>query len=204
MDRIDPPQNERSRRTRAAVLDATWKLLEEEGAAGVTMASVASRAGISRRAVYLHFASRGELLLALHEHVDDVLDLESSLRPLREAPDGVTLLKELAAHVARFHPKILRIDRALEGARHSDPDVAKLWEQGLRTWRAGCRRIVQRLADEKRLAKPFTVETAADLLLGLMRHDLLETLVVDRGWPPERYRDTLAEIMIRMLVRPPA
>jgi AcrR family transcriptional regulator len=201
MDRIEHPHNERSRRTRAAVLDATWRLLEEEGASSVTMASVAARAGVSRRAIYLHFASRGDLLLALHEHVDRVLDLEASVRPVREAPDGVALLRELAAHLARYHPRILRIDRALEAARRSDADVARLWDQGLQVWHDGCREIARRLSDEDRLAPPFTVETAADLLVALMRHDLLESLIVDRGWSPERYRDTLAEIMIRMLVR---
>ncbi len=47
--------------TRDRILDAAWTLLEEKAGSGVRMSDIARQAGISRQAVYLHFASRTEL-----------------------------------------------------------------------------------------------------------------------------------------------
>jgi AcrR family transcriptional regulator len=202
MGRIDAPQNERSRRTRAAILDATWRLLEEGGAEATTMASVAQQAGVTRRALYLHFASRAELLLALHAHVDQALDLDASLQPVREAPDAVARLEAFTAHLARFHPKIRAIDLALLRAKDTDRDVAQLVSQGLDGWLDGCRQLAQDLADEGRLAEPWTPDTAADLLWSFMFPETLERLTITRGWPPERYGELLTVLLRRTLVNP--
>lgn len=200
MAQIQEPQNKRSRRTRAAVLDSTWELLEEQGPEQVTMLAVAERAGVSRRAVYLHFSSRAELLLALHAHVDERLDLEGSIQPVIEAPDSIAALEAFATHLANFHPKIRKIDAALMRAKDSDSDVALLVRQGMETWYDGCRQIAQRLADEGSLAEPWTVDTAADLLWSYMFPDVLDRLIGDRGWSVERYRQLLTVLFRRTLV----
>jgi AcrR family transcriptional regulator len=202
VDRIDQPQTQRSRRTRAAVLDAAWQLLEEGGAGQATMAAVAERAGVSRRALYLHFASRAELLLALHEHVDERLDLASSTQRVHDAPDAIAALEEFAAHLARYHPGIRSVDLALLRAQHDDPDVSALVEQGLQQWHEACVGITRRLADEGRLAEPWTVDTAADLLWTFMFPETLERLTLGRGWPIDRYRELLTALLRRTLVTP--
>jgi AcrR family transcriptional regulator len=200
VDRIDEPRNRRSRRTRAVVLDAAWRLLEEEGVERATMAAVADRAGVSRQALYLHFASRAELLLALHDHVDQHLDLAASIQPVLDAPDGVAALEAFVAHLARYHPKILSIDLAVLRAASDDADVAVLVEQATRAWHDGCRAIVQRLEDEGRLASPWTVDTAADLVWSFMFPETLQRLTADRGWPTERFGELLAVLLRRTLV----
>jgi AcrR family transcriptional regulator len=200
VDRIGEPQNRRSRRTRAAVLDAAWQLLEERGPEQTTMGAVAERAGVSRRALYLHFASRAELLLALHAHVDERSDLAASLQLVSDAPDGVAALDEFAAHLARYHPKILGIDLALLRVQNEDPDVGVLVEQGIQLWHEGCRSITQRLADEGRLADPWTVDTAADLIWSFMFPETLQRLTVSRGWTTERYGELVGAVLRRALV----
>jgi AcrR family transcriptional regulator len=200
VDRIDRPQNQRSLRTRAAVLDAAWQLLEEGGPATTTMGAVAERAGVSRRALYLHFASRADLLLAVHDHVDQRFDLEASLQPLLDAPDAVTALDEFAAHLARYHPRIRAVDLALLRAGDDDPDVAALVERGSQLWHDGARSLAQRLADEGQLAEPWTVDTAADLLWSLMFPETLGRLTGDRSWSGERYRELLTVLLRRTLV----
>jgi AcrR family transcriptional regulator len=194
------PQNERSRRTRAALLDAAWRLLEEEG--GLSMGEVARRAGVTRRGLYLHFASRAELILALHDHLNEALDLESSLGPVLAAPDAVTALDAFAEHLARFHRKILAINRPVIHGRHTDPDFAASYDQGLAAWLATCRRIAKRLAEEGRLAEPWTRSTAADMLLALMRDELVETLAVERGWPEDQHVELLRTLFRRTFVKP--
>lgn len=182
------------------MLDAAWALLEEQGAEQTTMAAVAERAGVSRRALYLHFASRAELLLAVHAHVDERLDLASSLAPVLEAPDAVSALDAFVAHLARYHARTLTIDLALLRAKDDDPDVARLVQQGIDAWREACATIVRRLAEEGRLAEPWTIDEAADFLWNQMFPEGLERLTVQRAWPLERYRSLLTIMVRRTLV----
>ncbi|HVM53249.1 MAG TPA: TetR/AcrR family transcriptional regulator, partial [Acidimicrobiales bacterium] len=159
--------------------------------------------GVSRRGLYLHFPSRADLLLAVHAHIDQRLDLDSSIRPILEASDSVTALEEFVAHLARYHPKIGRIDAALL-ASTDDPDVAELVERGARHWHNGCRAITRRLADEHRLAAPWTVDTAADLLWTFMFPETLERLTRQRRWSLRRYTESLTVLLRRALVADPA
>src|SRR5215217_1613652 len=123
-DAIEDPRNARSRRTRAALLAATQVLLEEQGTEALTMAAVAERAGVSRRAVYLHFASRTELLTALFGYVSDQEGLAASLEQVWQAPAAAAALEAWASHLARFHPRILAVARAIQRVHRSDPDAA--------------------------------------------------------------------------------
>ena len=55
-----------------AILDATERLLTRAPVRVANMAEVADEAGLAKGTVYLYFASKDELMLALHErHVDD-------------------------------------------------------------------------------------------------------------------------------------
>jgi AcrR family transcriptional regulator len=202
LDAIENPQNARSRRTRAALLAAARSLLEEEGTEALTMAVVAERAGVSRRAVYLHFASRTELVIELFAYVSEQEGLAASLQPVWDAPDAAAALREWAGHLARFHPRILAVARAIQRVRRSDPDADRHWRLVVADQRACCRRLARWLASEQRLARPWTVPAATDMLWALMSFELLEELVVDRGWSPARYRSHMAALLAATFLGP--
>lgn len=188
------PRNARSRRTRAALLAATRALLEEQGTESLTMSAVAERAGVSRRAVYLHFASRAELLTELFGYVSEQEGLAASLQPVWQAPDAAAALEEWARHLACFHPRVLAVARAIQRVRRVDPDAEAHWALVMADQQACCHRLAAWLAREQRLAPPWTVQTAADMLWALMSYELLEALLVDRGWSVRRYRTYLAAL----------
>jgi AcrR family transcriptional regulator len=50
--------------TRIRILNSAWKLLVGSHASAVRMSDIAKQTGISRQAVYLHFPTRAELLIA--------------------------------------------------------------------------------------------------------------------------------------------
>lgn len=200
---IGEPRNARSTRTRAAILDAAWRLLEEHGPEGATMTAVAQAAGVTRKGLYLHFASRAELLSALRGHVDEVLDLEGSLRPIREAPDAAAALDEWVRHLVEYHSRIRVLLDAVDRARATDADAAAVWEQTMGVWLAGCREMAGWLEREDRLAPGWTAGEAAEALLGMMVsfNRLWEALVIERGWSRERFRDFLTRLHHATLTR---
>jgi AcrR family transcriptional regulator len=191
---IEEPQNARSRRTATALLRAARELIEQDGFAALTMASVAERAQVSRRAVYLHFATRTELLAALYRSLGETDDLASSLQAVWDRPDAATALTEWAEHIARSHPRILGVLRAVERARYGDPDATELWQTTQSNWLKGCRRLMRWLADDGHLAPQWTADTAADMMWALMSIDLLDRLLNERHWSRRRVAEHLANL----------
>jgi len=203
LEQIEEPRNARSRRTRAALLAAARALLEEHGTGRLTMTAVAERAGISRRAAYLHFPSRADLLIELFGYVSEQEGLASSLEQVWQAPDAAAALDEWASHLARFHPRVLAVARAVQRVRRTDPDAAAQWVLVMADQQACCRRLATWLVREQRLAPPWTIQAASDMLWALMSYELLEELTVDRCWSADSYRAHLAALFRATFLRNP-
>ena len=186
------PTNARSRRTRAALLASARAILEAQGFEALTMTAVADRADVTRRAAYLHFATRAELIGALFDFVADTEGLEDSLRRVWESPNAVSALDEWAAHLARYHVRLLAVDRAVERVRHVDADAAAHRKRVVAAKLSNCRRLIGRLEDEGRLAPSWTTETASDMLFSLISSDMIEALTSDRHWSRQRLASHLA------------
>jgi AcrR family transcriptional regulator len=64
------PKQERSRQLRTRILDASLRVLREEGALGFTTTRVADEAGVSVGSLYQYFPNKHALVMALHD--DDI------------------------------------------------------------------------------------------------------------------------------------
>jgi AcrR family transcriptional regulator len=192
---IDDPRNARSRRTKVALLTAARTLIEEQGVEAVTMGSVAAAAGVSRRGAYLHYDNRTDLLLDLLQSLGETEDLGVSLQRVWDSPDAVSAIDEWTRHLARAHPRILLVAQAVEQVRRTDADAATMRDEIMRRWRLGCRRLASWLNDEGRLSPDWTVDTAADMIWSLMSWDVLEALMIERGWSQKKYADRMSLLL---------
>lgn len=197
-------QNARSRRTRIALLASARALVEQDGLPALTMAAVGEHAGVTRRSVYLHFATRTELVTALYAYVNETAELAASLKLVWQAPDAAAALDEWANHVARCHSQLVPVGRAFQRVRGADPDADHYWKLVMRQWRDSCRRLAEWLERDARLAPPWTVATATDMLWALMSFDVLEALVVDRRWSRKRLARRLSVLFQSTFVTQPA
>jgi AcrR family transcriptional regulator len=201
---ITEPTNARSRRTRAALLAAARAILEEDGFEALTMTAVAERAGVTRRSVYMHFPSRTELVGSLFDHVAEDEGLAASLGEVWAAPDAIAALDAWAAHLARYHPRVLAVDRAVQRVWRQDPDAAAHRRRVVDEQLSNCRRLARHLADEGRLADGWTAESAADMLFALISSDVIEALIIDRRWSRRRLSEHLALLLRSTFVSPSA
>ncbi|MBB6546951.1 TetR/AcrR family transcriptional regulator [Nonomuraea rubra] len=199
---IEDPHNARSRRTRDALLAATREILECDGFEALTMAEVAARAGVSRRAVYLHFRSRTDLVTALFGYVADREGLAESLARVWEATNSVEALREWVRHLARYHPRLTVMNHALARVDPSDADAARHKRTVAAAQLDNCRRIAGRLAEEGRLAAPWTADTAADMLWSLISTDLFDRIMTERDWPQEQVEEHLLALYESTFVHP--
>jgi|SRR5690242_18917609 AcrR family transcriptional regulator len=191
-DAITEPANARSRRTRASLLDSARHILEADGFETLTMTAVAEHAGVTRRTAYLHFPSRAALISALFDHIAGTEHLQDSLDRVWAAPDAVSALSEWAGHLARYHTRLLAVDRAVERVRHTDSDAAAHRDRVAAAKLASCRRLARWLHRDGQLAAPWTVQSASDMLYALISSDMIEALISDRQWSTRRLAAHLA------------
>ncbi len=159
------------------------------------MAEIAKAAKLSRQAVYLHFADRGRLLLALAHYVDEKRGLGEEIRKLREAASGVEALRIVVSIQVRMNPGVWAIARAVDAVRRTDADAEKSWQDRLKHRLEGCGEIVARLQREGSLKKGLDAQTATDLLWSITSLRMWEDLVLDRGWSPQQYEKRVTELL---------
>src|ERR671911_1208633 len=187
--------------TRVRILDATWRLMEERRGQGVFMRDVAEAAGVSRQAVYDHFGSRAELMVATARYGDEVRGLDERLRRYRAVTSGVERLEAFVEFWGNYIPEIYGIARALLAARETDEAVAAAWDDRMGVVYEACRDIVERLHRDGVLAPGWSLEEAADVLWTMLSIRSWESLVLERGWPVSRYVDRMQQLTRRAFVR---
>jgi AcrR family transcriptional regulator len=173
--------------TRTRILDATVRMLEEHGGRGVRMGDIAKAAGISRQAVYLHFASRTELLVAATRHLDEVLDVDRRLAPSRAATSGAERLALYIECWGHYIPEIYGVAKALLLAQDTDDAAAAAWNDRMLAMRDGCRAAIETLHSDGNLAPEWTPKRATDALWTMLLVPNWENLTGECGWSTRQY-----------------
>ena len=186
--------------TRTRILDATWELLEQAPGKDISMSAIAKAAGISRQAVYLHFASRTELMIATTEYVDEVKGLYQRMEKIDAAADGSGMLQACVEVWGNYIPEIHAIAKALMRVKDTDADAATAWSRGMDCLREVNARIIDTLDQEGKLAGSLQTDTATDLLTAMLSIEQWELLTGEYGWSTRQYVDEMKELLSRCLV----
>jgi AcrR family transcriptional regulator len=188
--------------TRTRILDAALELMRA-GKGETSLGQIAKAAGVSRQAIYLHFADRADLYLALVAHVDERRGVADAIRKMMQAPSGEAALAEAVAMQARMNPVLYPIASAMDAVRRQDPAIEAAWRDRLDNRLGGAREIARRLKAEGALRPDLDPDTAADLAWTLLSLRMWEDLVILRGWDAERYeREVGAMVRRAVLARP--
>src|SRR5919107_2252664 len=173
--------------TRTRILAAAWRLMVERRGQGVRISDVAAAAGVSRQAVYLHFASRAELMVATARYGDKVRGLDERLRRYRAVTNGVERLEAFVEFWGNYIPEIYGIARALLAARETDEAVAAAWDDRMGVVYEACRDIIERLHRDGTLGSLLSIGN-------------WENLTLERGWSVGVYVDRMKEVTRRTSV----
>jgi AcrR family transcriptional regulator len=172
-DALREPQQDRSRATRARLLESAITCLAELGWSASTVAVVAEHAGVSRGAAQHHFPTREALFMAALEHVTQERGAQLR-RQLAERPDldtraVVDLVFEL------FSGTFFRAALMLWVAAANEPQLREqVVPLEARIGREVHRVVVQLLgADEQQSGVRETVQATLDLARGLGLANLL-------------------------------
>ena len=179
--------------TKTRILEVTWRLLES-GNKAIRMADIAKAAGVSRQALYLHFPSRAELLVATTRHIDKVKNVDARLARSGSASSGVERLHAFVDAWGGYIPQIHGISVALRAMRDTDKEAAAAWEDRMQAVRQGCESAVRAILEDGYLKEGITEITGVDLLWTLLSVENWEHLVLECGWSQSEYEQTLKKI----------
>lgn len=150
------------------------------------MSDIAKVAGVSRQAIYLNFQSRTDLMVATVQYGDQVNDAASQVQPWQDA-DGVEKLDAWIKFWGNYLPQIFGVAKALMVAKESDEAAAAAWDDRMSDVRQSCRQTIASLSEVDLLAKPWRVDTAADLLWTMLSVANYEQLTVTAKWSRRQY-----------------
>ena len=173
--------------TRERILQAAVRKLEESGGRGVRMGDIAKETGISRQAVYLHFATRTDLLIAATLYRGDELGVEDRLAPSRAADSGVERLKLYIEFWGNYIPEFYGVAKALMLAQDTDDAAAAAWRDRMLALRDGCRAAIDALHADGMLAVEWNRPKATDALMAMLQVPNWEYLTIECGWSTREY-----------------
>jgi AcrR family transcriptional regulator len=186
--------------TRTTLLRTALRLFEQRGLAAVTLAEIATAAGVSRQAIYLHFGNRAGLLTAIARYLDTtsllVREIMATVREDHTKAGVKKFIRLWFEHAAVVFP----FNRAIEVAAASDADAHAAWEDRAGAHLRTVRLMVDGLAESGQLAGRWTREEAADWFYSRIHPDVWNQLVVDRKWPPKRLLERVTESLWRDLL----
>ena len=189
--------------SRARILDTAWTLIRRRGPDQVTVADIAEAAGVSRQLVYVHFANRAGLLVAVARHHDASSGFVERVAATRKLPpvDGLeALLRLWCAYI----PEILPFARALEAAATTGDEGGTAWHDRMDDLWEAFRVAVDRVHRDGRLAGRWTVRTATDWVWARSHLATWQHLVGERGWRPDDYTEHAVGSILAEIVTAPA
>ena len=187
--------------TRTRILEATWRLLEKRRGQGVRMSDIAKATGVSRQAVYLHFATRSELMIATTKYVDEIKGLEERLKIFQAAQTGPELLDAVVEFWGNYIPEIYGIAKAMLSALDSDEAMAAAWSNCMGELQGACQHAVDALAHEKRLATEWSQKDAVDMFMTTLSIHNWEQLTMERGWSSAQYVAGMKTLLRRCFIK---
>lgn len=200
-----PPQA-RTRRTRAAVVEAARRLFEERGYAATTIEAISEASDTPQATVYRLFGSKLGILKAVldvaiaGDHEDVAMLDRPRVQDVLAAPDPHELLTRFAALLRDLMARTAPVHRLLADAARSDPEAAAMLDEVSRQRHEGQRHVARALARAGALRDGLRERDAADVVHALASPEVYGLLVADRGWSGARYerwlRDTLTQQLL--------
>jgi AcrR family transcriptional regulator len=199
----------RTRLARAAVVDAARTLFLERGYGATTIDAISALSDVPPATVYRLFSSKRGILKALLDVSiagnDEAISMADRppVRSLLADPDPRNMVAGFVGIAAQVNVRTAAIYRILVSAAASDPDAAMLLDELTRQRQQGQGRVARALARARALRPTLRERDAGDIIHALVSPEVYGLLVVDRGWPPERYETWLTETLVDQLLVPP-
>lgn len=163
--------------TRAQIVSAARKLLDEDAAvANFSIDAAARAADVARMTVYHHFGSRAGLLEVLFDDLAERGGIARTLPSALAKPDPLAALDAFVAAFAQFWDADRVLIRRLHAIAALDPEVGAGNQAREERRRQAAQGLLGRLADRYGFPAPEQMAEATDLLFALTAFETFDIL----------------------------
>lgn len=194
--------NNETNSTRLKILSSTCKLMEERRGINVKMGDIAEDAGISRQALYLHFASRTELMVATVGYIDEIKGVSNRIASLDHATCAIVKLEEFMFFWGNYIPEIYGLAKALLNTRHTDKATAQAWESCMSHLRDMSQKVIESIYQEGLLVPFLEQQEASELFWALVSIQNWEQLTQECSWTTEQYIERMTKSLKHTFISP--
>jgi AcrR family transcriptional regulator len=164
--------------------------------------AIAKHAGVAIQTIYDQFGSKGSLLIAVVNDVQESVGLFAAFQKVFDSPDGETAMRRMIEATMSFWDRAWPYLAFLLRSRRIDPVVSREMDFIDRLRNAHLWAITTRLAQERRLRPSETAGSAADQAFALTTPTVYEELVVRRGASAASAVETATRAVLGAIVEP--
>jgi AcrR family transcriptional regulator len=200
-------RREQAEARRRAVVVAAQELFARDGFRATTIAAVARAAGVSAESVYKSFGTKAALAKAVFDRViagdDEPVPVaqRADAQAIQAEPDVRKKLALYAGGVVERQVRSAGVQILIRDGRHVDETLEEVWQNLLTERLTGMTMLATHLHATGRLRPDLDVDEVRDLLWTYISVEIYELLVLNRGWPLDRYTAWLTRTLVSALCR---
>jgi len=184
--------------TKDQVARAARGLFAERGYVPTTIAAIAETADIPSPTIYSAFGGKATILQHIAHLVVAELEVDRVHEDAIAHPDPAAGLRMAAGLQRRQFELMYDVIAIYQEAARVDPDIARAQQVILANRERAFRRHLTAIA--RHLTPRVTVEQAVDIYVALVVPEIYRTLVLERGWTPDRYEVWLGDALVDQLL----
>lgn len=194
-------RDEQASSTRTSILDAARRLLAAGTYSSVTMADIAQEAGVAYQTVYGIFGTKVRLADALvaagFSHVPEALKLFDDLFASSDPKVWFRITAKVTRTILEPCSDLVRFIR-----QSGDPELLAGYSERERVRYTAIAEsgLAEKLKRSGRLRDALTPAEAVAVVWAMSGADLYNQLVLERGWPADRYEEWLADALTNTLL----
>ncbi|MFF3060101.1 TetR/AcrR family transcriptional regulator [Streptomyces sp. NPDC057909] len=195
---ISPLREQAAAQTRALILQRAAELFADRGYGRVTVADIASAAGVASKTVFASVGSKGDILDRIVGQGVVASGYEQAMRQILALRTPEAVLEALARGTRAGNEGQFTVHEAIRKALPVHEHGELLWERATASYRDALRTAARHLYT---LTPPpsYPVEETADLLWFWFGPTGWRTLVVENGWSWDRAEDFLRRTAVTTL-----
>ena len=188
-----------ARETRDRIAASARELFLTSGFSETTITAIAKAAGVAPQTVYSTFGSKGGIVVALLDGLEEDADGAERIRDVINEPDPYRQLRLFVAWIRRLFERGAPVIRAAMDAI-SDPDVRTFSETGDERRRRGAEALTRKWSAAQVLRDGLDQHDAAERLWLLTSAEAYLQAVDRLEWSPDRYERWLGDLLERELL----
>jgi AcrR family transcriptional regulator len=183
--------------TKEQIAGAARSLFAEHGYVSTTFAAIATAADIPAPTIYSAFGTKAKILQEIAWKTAATLDVDRTHDEALAQPDPARGLAMTAALQRRQYEVMYDVVAIYQEAARTDDAIAADLALILSNRERAYRRHLEAIADHL----TTDVDEALAIYLTLVLPEVYRTLVLERGWTPDRYETWLADNLTSQLLR---